>query len=239
MSWYQYEEAREQRSDLLRKLERRKAAGERFEPLAVPQGAKLARTFWGKAWCDHLENHSDYEHRLPRGRTYLRQGNVYNLSIEPGVIRATVLGSRIYEVQISIRPLQRDSWEAFKEECSGEVASLLDLLAGKLGDGVLRAISAPDHGLFPERDEIRLSCTCPDWANMCKHVAAVLYGVGVRLDTAPELFFVLRSVDPSELLANAGAETLQEVSLTDTELAGEDLGALFGIDLGEPPARSK
>jgi uncharacterized Zn finger protein len=99
---------------------------------------------------------------------------------------------------------------------------------------VLRTISDPEHGLFPKPNEIRLSCTCPDWADMCKHVAAVLYGVGVRLDSAPDLFFVLRSVDPSELLSTAAHDALGNVDADDEALAGEDLSALFGIDLAPP-----
>jgi len=232
MSWYYYEDAREQKEALRRKLESRKKRGEKFEPLSVPRGSrKLAHTFWGKAWCDHLESHRDYEYRLPRGRNYLRQGNVYNLSIEPGVVCASVAGSSLYEVSVTIQPLSKAAWKSIKDDCAGQVASLLDLLAGKLGDGVLRAVTHEERGLFPKPKEIRLSCSCPDHADMCKHVAAVLYGVGVKLDSDPNLFFVLRSVDPSELLSTAGQETLAQAQGTDAGLSGEDLGALFGIEL--------
>jgi uncharacterized Zn finger protein len=241
MSWYYYEDAREQKEALLRKLESRTKRGEKFEPLSVPQGrAKLANTFWGKAWCSHLESHKDYEYRLPRGRSYLRQGSVYNLSIEPGSVSASVAGSSLYEVSVTIQPLGQSAWKSIKEDCAGQVASLLDLLAGKLGDGVLRAVADAERGLFPKPKEIRLSCTCPDHADMCKHVAAVLYGVGVKLDADPNLFFVLRSVDPSELLSNAAQETLDQAHSTDAGLLGEDLGALFGIELDSPsPAGPK
>jgi len=241
MSWYSYEDAREQKEALRRKLESRKKRGEKFEPLLVPPGSrKLAHTFWGKAWCDHLESHRDYEYRLPRGRSYLRQGNVYNLSIQSGAVSASVAGSELYEVSVTIQPLAKAAWKSIKEDCAGKVASLLDLLGGKLGDGVLRAVTDEERGLFPKPKEIRLSCTCPDHADMCKHVAAVLYGVGVKLDTDPNLFFVLRSVDPSELLSTAAQETLDQAQGTDAGLSGEDLGALFGIELDtESPAPPK
>jgi uncharacterized Zn finger protein len=243
MSWYFYDDGRDQKEALRRKLESRRKRGEKFEPLIVPQGGrKLAHTFWGKAWCGHLESHKDYEYRLPRGRSYLRQGNVYNLSIEPGAVSASVAGSSLYEVTVTIQPLAEAAWKCIKDDCAGQVASLLDLLAGKLGDGVLRAVTDAERGLFPKPKEIRLSCTCPDHADMCKHVAAVLYGVGVKLDADPNLFFVLRSVDPSELLSTAAQETLDQAHGTDAGLSGEDLGALFGIELDSsspaPPKKS-
>ena len=240
MSWFNYDDAREQKAKLQLELKRRQKRGEKYEAMTVPQGnRKLAHTFWGKAWCEHLESHSDYEYRLPRGRSYLRQGNVYNLAIEPGVVTADVAGSEIYEVCVTFQPLAAKAWKSLKADCAGQVASLLDLLAGKLGDGVLRAIADPARGLFPGPREIQLSCSCPDYAGMCKHVAAVLYGVGVKLDTAPDLFFVLRSVDPSELLSTAARDTLAGAQGTDTALAGEDLSALFGIEIDAAEPKPK
>lgn len=231
MSWYSYGDAHEQKEGIRREIEKRKKRGEAFVQLDVSQKGKLTRTFWGQQWCQHLEAYQDYENRLPRGRTYLRQGNVYNLTIEPGVITADVAGSSLYEVRITIKSLTSVAWQEFKDTCAGQVGSLLDLLSGKLGDGVLRAITDLDSGLFPHPDEIRVFCSCPDYADMCKHAAAVLYGVGVKLDTAPDLFFVLRSVDPSELLTATAQETLSQAQGVDPALAGEDLSALFGIDL--------
>ena len=233
MSWFYYEDRTAQRAAVLIEINRRKKRGEKMEPLDAPKGPrKLAHTFWGKAWCQHLESHSDYEYRLPRGRSYLRQGNVYNLAITPGQVTATVAGSSLYDVAVTITPLAKVAWKKIRDDCAGQVGSLLDLLGGTLGDGVMRAITDRERGLFPKPSEIKLSCTCPDWADMCKHVAAVLYGVGVKLDTAPDLFFVLRSVDPSELLAATAHETLTRAQGTDDALAGEDLSALFGITLG-------
>lgn len=229
MSWYYYDDAQELKASIQREIEKRKKRGETFEPVAVEPGKrKIAHSFWGKAWCDNLESYRDYENRIPRGRSYLRQGNVYNLDIAPGLITSLVTGSYIYEVSIRITPLAPAAWKQIKKNCEGQVGGLLDLLSGKLGDGVLRTITDPEHGLFPKPKEIRFSCSCPDVASMCKHIAATLYGVGVKLDTAPDLFFILRSVDPSELLS--ATDALKDAQGSDAALAGEDLSALFGID---------
>jgi len=234
MSWYQYEDDGARRRQVMLQIEKRRNSGEPFEALAAPPGSKkLVGTFWGKAWCRHLEAYSDYAYRLPRGRSYLRQGHVYNLAIEPGRVEATVSGSSLYAVQITIQPLAGSDWKRIQTECAGRVGSLLDLLGGHLGQGVMEVICDRDKGIFPAPKEIRMSCSCPDWADMCKHVAAVMYGVGVKFDADPSLFFKLRGVDPLELLA-AGAQELRSGSPEDpSELVGEDLAAMFGIDLDE------
>lgn len=233
MSWYYHSDAAEAKARIKKEIAKRQKRGEPFQVLEAPSGnTKLVKTFWGKAWNDNLESYRDYEYRLPRGRSYLRQGNVYDLTIEPGVITATVAGSELYEVIIKITPLPESHWDDIKSQCAGQVQSMLDLLAGKLGDGVLRIITDPDSGLFPRPKEIRFSCSCPDHADMCKHVAATLYGVGVKLDTQPDLFFVVRSVDPTELLASA---PLTEEIGNQPSLADEDLSALFGIEIDITP----
>jgi len=232
MSWYQSEEAAQVRESVEREIVRRRERGELFEPLVAPKSSKkLVQTFWGRAWCRHLESYSDYEHRLPRGRSYLRQGNVYNLAIEAGLVTAVVAGAMIYEVQVRVAPLEAHDWEGLKETCAGRVASLLDLLEGRLDEGLMQAMCGSDAGLFPEPAGIRMSCNCPDWADMCKHIAAVLYGIGVKFDADPALFFRLRGVDPTELLASSAGEVLSAVPQIEPELDGVDLGALFGIDL--------
>ena len=237
MSWYYHSDAAEAKARIKKEIAKRQKRGEPFQVLEAPSGnTKLVKTFWGKAWNDNLESYRDYEYRLPRGRSYLRQGNVYDLTIEPGVITATVAGAELYEVIIKIAPLPESHWDDIKSQCAGQVQSMLDLLAGKLGDGVLRIITDPDSGLFPKPKEIRFSCSCPDHADMCKHVAASLYGVGVKLDTQPDLFFVVRSVDPTELLASA---PLTEDIGNQPSLADEDLSALFGIEIDDTPPHSE
>ena len=192
MSW-DFEDAADRKERVRREIAKRLKRGEMMEVLEAPQGSKkLATTFWGKAWCDHLATYAEYEHRLPRGRSYLRQGNVYNLTIEPGQVSAVVAGSELYETKVRIRPLEKEAWEELVAQCEGQVGSMLDLLAGKLGEGVLKVLTDPEAGLFPRAREIRFDCSCPDHADLCKHAAAVLYGVGVLLDARPELFFTLR-----------------------------------------------
>lgn len=231
MSW-DYEDARERKERLQREIAKRKKRGECFEVLSAPAGQKkLSTTFWGQAWCRNLESYQQYESRLPRGRSYLRQGNVYNLEIEAGKLSAVVAGSELYDTSIHIQPLPKKRWQEIVAEGSGQVGSMLDLLAGKLGDGLMHLLTDPERGLFPKPKEIRFDCSCPDFADMCKHVSAVLYGVGVLLDTKPELLFTLRGVDQAELLSDASTAAMADLG-AGSELAGTDLSALFGIDLG-------
>ena len=240
MSWYEYggyESAAAIKARIQREIKKRRKKGDAF----VPTECKVARgipakTFWGKAWCTNLESYSDYENRLPRGRTYLRKGAVYDLSIGPGEVSACVAGSEIYEVQISIGLLKKARWTALKQAVSGEVRNLVDLLSGELGDGVMEAVTDPNSGLFPAPKEIRLNCNCPDWADCCKHVAAVMYAIGVHLDDAPELLFKLRKVDHAELIQTA-AEQVPSLESHDSSaqiLVADELGELFGIDLTDP-----
>ena len=231
--WWSYEDVKEQKQRLQREIAKRKKRGEAFEPLAAPAGQKkLCATFWGQAWCRNLESYQQYESRLPRGRSYLRQGNVYNLVIEPGTLSAVVAGSELYDTSIHIQPLPKKQWRQIVDSGAGQVGSMLDLLAGKLGDGLMRLLTDPKDGLFPKPKEIRFDCSCPDHADMCKHVSAVLYGVGVLLDTKPELLFTLRGVDQTELLSNASNAAITDLSSNAGDLAGADLSAIFGIDLG-------
>lgn len=176
--------------------------GTTLSPVTIG-GTKIATSFWGKAWCTHLESFSDYENRLPRGRSCVRNGSVIDLQIAPGKITAQVMGSSLYKETITIAPLEAKRWAAIKAECAGKIDSLVGLLQGRLSDAVMRIITDRERGLFPAPSEIKLGCSCPDWADMCKHVAAVLYGVGARLDAHPELLFVLRGVDYLELISAA------------------------------------
>jgi uncharacterized Zn finger protein len=231
--WWSYEDVQEQKKRIQREIAKRKKRGEKFEPLVAPPGQKkLCATFWGQAWCKNLESYQQYESRLPRGRSYLRQGNVHNLEIEAGQLSAVVAGSELYDTSIHIQPLPKRQWKEIVKAGAGQVGSMLDLLAGKLGDGLMRLLTDPQDGLFPKPKEIRFDCSCPDHADMCKHVSAVLYGVGVMLDTKPELLFTLRGVDQAELLSNASSAAITDLSANAGDLADADLSAIFGIDLG-------
>jgi uncharacterized Zn finger protein len=194
----------------------------------------IASTFWGRAWCDNLEQYSDFANRLPRGRTYARNGSVVDLQIEAGRVRAIVGGSEVYKVRVSIKTLAKPIWTRVKRDCAQGIDSLIDLLQGRFDDGVMKRLTHPEGGLFPRPKEIDMDCSCPDWAVLCKHVAAVLYAVAARLDTEPQLLFTLRDVDHTELISQAVAAENLERSLSagaDNALAGSNLDELFGIEI--------
>jgi uncharacterized Zn finger protein len=225
-------ERRKRIAAAVRDLERR---GLDPAPVVV-EGRDLATTFWGRAWCAHVEGLADLATRLPRGRSYVRSGAVVDLRIEPGVVRARVCGTELYEATVSIRRLPRARWDAVRRAATGQIANLVDLLAGKLPDAVMAVVSDPERGVFPRSDELALDCTCPDDARLCKHLAAVLYGIGARLDREPELLFVLRGVDAAELVTAAG-DAASRVATGEAALPREALGELFGIEL--EPAGAK
>ncbi|MDD4976795.1 MAG: SWIM zinc finger family protein, partial [Bacteriovorax sp.] len=176
--------------------------GEKISPVVI-DGKKIASTFWGQAWCEHLESFSDYENRLPRGRSYVKNGYVIHLAIEEGQIEALVQGSSLYKVKITVKEATKKKWDSIVKSCSGKIESVFELLQGKLSKAVIEVITHQHEGLFPLPSEIKLSCSCPDGAYMCKHVAAVMYGVGAKLDHGPELLFTLRQVDQAELITQA------------------------------------
>ncbi len=241
--WRPYVSVDMRRRQAAREVAALKKQGRAIDPVVI-EGRTIARTFWGKAWCKNLESYSDYANRLPRGRTYVRNGSVIDLQISPGQARALVSGTTIYEVDIAIKRAAKARWRTLSRQCAGKIDSVVELLQGELSKGVMEVLARRDTGLFPSPGEISLRCSCPDWAGMCKHVAAVLYGVGARLDHAPEMLFVLRDVDHMDLVAEAGsAGTLGE--LTDAAqgqvLDAGGLADIFGIDLEDdkPPSRSR
>ncbi|MBC8423058.1 hypothetical protein H8E07_02950 [bacterium] len=197
-------------------------------------GRKIAKSIWGHGWCRHLESFSDYENRLPRGRTYVRRGSVLHLDIAPGVVTALVSGTSLYTISIRIKPLGPGRWRRIRRACAGRIGSMLELLQGRFSDEVMAVVADRKQGLFPLPRDISLSCDCPDWAVMCKHVAAALYGVGARLDEEPELLFLMRDVDPEELITSGLVLPEPEAGVDDTLDEG-DLAGLFGIELAEAP----
>jgi uncharacterized Zn finger protein len=217
-----------------KKIAQMKKKGQAVAPVAI-EGRIIAQSFWGKSWCENLERYSDYENRLPRGRTYVRNGSVVDLQIAKGEVAAWVSGSELYQVNATIAPVKAARWKAICRDCAGTIDSLVELLQGRLAKGVMERVCRKGDGLFPAPSEIKLSCSCPDWADMCKHVAAVLYGVGARLDQKPELLFVLRGVDENELLARAGTDLpLAKAAPADAKVLGDDdVAALFGLDMAE------
>jgi uncharacterized Zn finger protein len=203
----------------------------------VIEGRTIANTFWGKAWCENLERYSDFRNRLPRGRTYLRNGSVIDLQVAAGEVRALVSGSQIYKVVVKITPVKPTRWKAICRDCSGRIDSVVELLEGRFSSAVMERICREETGLFPMPQEIALSCSCPDWASMCKHVAAVLYGVGARLDQQPELLFRLHQLDEKELITKGSAAlALSQKAVPDKILEGRDLSELFGLEMAQEVA---
>lgn len=230
--WAPYVSVADRRRKAERMASELKKKGKACQPIVI-DGRTIASTFWGKRWCDNLESYSDYANRLSRGRSYVRHGAVIDLQIEDGEIRALVSGSDLYEVIIKVDFLDGDRWQSIRTKCAGKIASLIELLQGRFSDAVMTEVTRAGKGLFPDPNQIHFRCSCPDSSMMCKHVAAVLYGVGARLDRQPELLFRLRHIDPETLLQQAGnLPTMQENS-TSLQLEAKDLSALFGIELEE------
>src|SRR5712672_265115 len=238
MAWGPYVSVAQKRRKAEREVAKLKKKGQSIEPVVI-EGKKIAASFWGKAWCDNLERYSDYENRLPRGRSYVRNGSVVDLKLAKGEVLALVQGSSLYRVRITIEPTAKSRWKSICQDCTGSIDSLVELLQGRMAKGVMDRVCRQGDGLFPAPKEIKLSCSCPDGAHMCKHVAATLYGVGARLDKKPQLLFALRGVDESELLAGAGQDlTLTKAAPSAAKMLDDsDVAALFGLEMAEP-ARS-
>jgi uncharacterized Zn finger protein len=232
--WRPYVSAAQRRRQAAGEMAKLKKKGHPVSPVVV-EGRTIVKTFWGKAWCENLERYSDFENRLPRGRTYVRNGSVIDLQIAPGEIKALVSGSEVYKVKVKVAPVAKARWQSICKDCAGAIDSLIELLQGRFSKGVMERVCRQKTGLFPSPDEIQLSCSCPDWADMCKHVAAVLYGIGARLDQQPELIFRLHNVDEKELIAGAGTALPQanKAPAAGKVLGGEDLSVLFGLDMAQ------
>lgn len=209
----------------------------KIKPVTVA-GRSLARTWWGKAWNKNLERYADFANRVGRGRSYLRHSCVIHLEVEPGKVTAIVNGSDLYNITIDIDPVDEKTWEEIRKICSGKLDSIADLVDGKFPKQLEELFMKKGSGLFPSPDEISFDCDCPDWASMCKHIAACLYGIGSRLDDDPTLLFVLRKIDPAELISQTINKTTEDL-LEKAEnqggrvLADSDLGDVFGIDMDD------
>jgi uncharacterized Zn finger protein len=216
-----------------------KKQGRAVSPV-ITEGRKIATSFWGKAWCDNLERYSDFDNRLPRGRSYVNNGLVIDLKLTRGKVEALVSGSELYTVKIEIAVAAPARWTAICSDCAGSVGSIVELLQGKLSKNVMERVCRDADGLFPAPKEITMSCSCPDWADMCKHVAATLYAVGARLDRDPDLLFTLRGVDRSALVSTGADMSITEMAAgSERVLAGDDVAALFGLTLEAAPPAAK
>lgn len=221
------------------RLEKMRMKDPHVQPVVI-QGNTLARTWWGKAWNRNLERYADYDNRIGRGRSYVRHGAVLDLRVTPGEVRAKVQGSSRmhYSVTIWIDPIDKATWKEIKRACAGQLDSLQSMLSGKFPKSLETLFMTRGSGIFPSSKEIDFGCTCPDGAQMCKHVAAVLYGVGARLDEDPSIFFTLRKVDVADLVTetvkDATEELLEKANRRSSRvISGENLSDVFGIDMEE------
>jgi len=232
-SYYGYYKPSKPR-DPMQQLEKLRKKNPDIQPVVID--GKLAKSWWALAWNKNLEGYADYSNRIERGRSYVRKGCVLDLRITPGEVRALVQGSRVkpYEVFIRIEPLSTKKWERIVKECSRRVGSLDELISGRFPKDLEDLFAQRGEGLFPSPREIRFGCTCPDWASMCKHVAATLYGIGARFDDDPTLFFLLRDVDFAELIKKSVEDKMQSMlknagKVTDRVIQDADTAALFGV----------
>jgi uncharacterized Zn finger protein len=231
-AWRPYVPVAERRRQAEQKLAKLKKKGQAIAPVKI-EGRTIASSFWGRSWCTNLERYSDFANRMPRARSYVRNGSVVDLQVAKGKVTALVAGSSLYRIEITVAPVRSPRWKSICRDCAGSIDSLVELLQGRLAKGVMDRVCREGDGLFPAPKEIKLSCTCPDWADMCKHVAAALYGVGARLDAEPALLFVLRGVEANDLLAGAGGNlTLAKRAPSAANvLADDDVAALFGLEM--------
>ena len=240
-----YVSVAEKRKRATAEIARRKKAGDPCEPVLPIEGREIATTFWGKGWCERFESFRDFESRLPRGRSYARNGSVIDLRVRAGAVEARVMGSdpEPYEITVTVKPLAAARWKTLASATAGKISSLVGLLSGELSPDVLEVLTKRDGGLYPEPGDLTFACSCPDWAKLCKHVAASLYGIGARLDTRPELLFTLRGVDEKELISSAARATTKAARATSGKKLLDDrkLGAIFGIELATriPPAKRR
>jgi uncharacterized Zn finger protein len=232
--WKPYVPVAARRRQAARELATLAKKGHSASPVVI-DGRKIARTFWGKAWCDNLERYSDFANRLPRGRTYVRNGSVVDLQIAAGAVTALVSGSDLYRIQVRVAAVPKARWSAVCRDCVGAIDSLVELLQGRFSEGVMARICHEKTGLFPSPAEITFNCSCPDWASMCKHVAAVLYGIGARLDEQPDLLFALRKVDQQDLITRAGKGLPRtgKGPKAGRVLDAGDLSEVFGIEMAK------
>jgi uncharacterized Zn finger protein len=235
--WPAYVSVAERRRKAEREAAKLGKKGSVLSPVTV-EGKKIATTFWGKAWCDNLESYRDYENRLERGRSYVRNGLVIDLQIAAHTVTALVSGSSVYTVKITIAEVAKPQWKSICADCAGGIDSLVELLQGRFSKGVMERICRQGTGLFPKPAEIRFACSCPDYASMCKHVAGALYGVGARLDSRPEMLFRLRGVNENDLVADIGSALplAGHGPAAGKMLEADDMAALFGLDMGDAEA---
>lgn len=229
----------EKRAKAERKLKQLRKKNPAIHPIVIA-GSAIAKTWWGKSWNLNLERYADYSNRIGRGRSYVRHGAVLDLLITPGQVKSLVQGSRAkpYSVIIKIKGIGKNIWKNMKAACAGKLDTLPALLAGQFPKALGEIFTARGEGLFPSPKEIEFDCSCPDWAYMCKHVAATLYGIGARLDEDPGLFFKLRKVKVDDVIQQTVKDQSDKLlkkaeKASARTIAESDLSGMFGIDMEE------
>ncbi|MBR4455666.1 MAG: hypothetical protein IKS32_05515 [Solobacterium sp.] len=204
-----------------------------YKPILI-EGRKITKSWWGTAWCENLERYADFASRIDRGKRYVRNGSVIDLQIERGKVTARVQGTRKtpYKIEVRISPLSEEKCVKILDRCGKKLESVEELVSGNFPESLKDLFFAED-GLFPSPAEISFLCSCPDWALMCKHVAAALYGIGARFDENPLLFFELRGIDVDRFIDTAIHDRIDEMlSMADnrtSRMLDEDDLSLFGI----------
>jgi uncharacterized Zn finger protein len=215
-----------------KQLEKLKKQGKNPTPVEIA-GRNIANTFIGKAWCENLESYRDSRACIDRGRSYVRNGAVVDMQIKKNKVHALVVGSALYKVELEFEAIAETRWTKLIRECAGKT-SMLDLLQGELPQEIAEILCQRPGGICPTAGELDFQCTCPDagWDDVCKHVAAVMYGIGHLIDSTPELIFSIRGVAQQELVQKASTASLSERLLPkEKRLSQDDLSGIFGIDL--------
>lgn len=230
-----YVSVAEKKEKAAKQAEKLKKKNSSLKPIVI-QGNKIAKTWWGMAWNKNLESYADYSNRIGRGRSYVKNGFVLDLQIGEGTVKALVAGSasKPYSVTVTIEPLENNKWDSIVKTCGNKIESIEELAEGRFPKELGEIFSLKGKGLFPSPKEIKFSCSCPDWAYMCKHVAAVLYGIGARFDEDPVLFFKLRGIDVEQLLKKSVEMKMKSMlknadTKTGRVLEDVDVGQLFGV----------
>lgn len=233
--WAPYISVSEKISRAKKKMKKLARTGLDVQPIEAFRGP-ITKTFWGKEWCRHIESFQEVTNRLQRGQTYVHNGSVCHLAIEPGKVTAYVAGSEPYKVNIDVKKLSVSRWNLLKRGVVGQIDSLFDLLQGKISNDVLTQLADAKNGLFPQLKELKFTCSCPDgfytknW--MCKHIAAVFYGIGRRFETKPELLFTLRGVNSQDLvISGAKAQVERQIDEAASPLGKDELENIFDIEL--------
>lgn len=237
-NYYGFEEyvpVAKKRENARKYIEKLKKKNPNISPVVI-EGRTIANTWWGKSWNQNLESYADLSNRIARGRSYVRNGAVLDLQIESGKVKALVQGSgtKPYQVNVGIDSPSTTKWKRVTDICNHKIETMEDLMLGKFPKELEILFTTTGDGLFPTPKEIHFECNCPDSARVCKHIAAVLYGVSARLDKDPLLFFKLRNIDVEALIKKSIEEKMKTMmknaeSKSKRALDDSDVFDLFGV----------